>query len=204
MSLRGTGALILAIIFALGAAPLSGCSVLDGTRSGSTTVTDFTALFHFDVPASWQAVVRPGTIAVAASKEPITDKRTLDTLWMLVYTGTEPSTTPVPQMLVSLVDQRSVSREWTAAEMGKPAKTKVGGIDGYVVSASGTDKDGVDFKGRFYLVRTKSHEVVIQCVAPAADLDEFAEDIDRILGERWFWSPAATSSEEASEGAGAS
>jgi hypothetical protein len=174
-----------------------GCSLLGGDVSSDLTdVADSIALFHFKVPADWQTMVESGLIAISAGEEPLDPaQEKLDRFWMLVYTSEEPSDTPVAENLTYLIEQRAELREWTDLQMDEPVEAKVGDRDAAMVSATATDFNGIDFEARYYFVRTKSNEVLIVTMAPAGTFDEYAEEVDAIVGERWFWASTAGSAE---------
>jgi len=189
--------LVLASALLASAIVAGGCSVLGADESAELVdVTDSIALFHFKVPGDWQRTVETGLIAVSDGDEELDPQQeTLDRFWMLVYTSSEPSDTPLAENLTYLVEQRAQLRGWQALETDDPAETTVGGREAAVLTANATDVNGIDFTARYYFVRTVANEVLIIAMAPRDMFDDYVDDIDATVGERWFWSSTAGQTE---------
>ncbi len=164
-----------------------------GRSKAVTTVSlpDSTGAFHFYVPARWQRSVSPGVIAVyAADRMPEDEQSAQEALKtapsLIVFTTEVESTTPVPDELLSLVRDRAKARGWRRQDVGGPEPATIGKRAASKVLVRGTDADGTDFAGAFYLVRTSRREVFVAALAVPEKWEPFRPQLDRILRE-WYW-----------------
>ena len=189
---------ILAVVSLLALAVLAaGCSLLPGGDAEDfTTITENSGLFHIKIPSGWSGQSEDGLVAVASTEDMPADVDTIDRFWLLVYPSAQASETPLAEELPFLVEARAEARAWQDAEFGQVETTTIGSRDAVMLEASGSNVDGVAFDGRYYLVRTQGHDIIVTAIAPAGTLDDYVDELDAILTERWFWHGEDTPSDE--------
>lgn len=176
--------LVTVVSAALLAATLAGCSS-SGDRF--KTATDSTGFFHIKFPADWQHTVEAGLISVYASDAlPETDR--LEDPALLIFLSEQPVDEPVPDLLSGLIESRAADREWRDGyTISEPETATVGGREAARVTASGVDRNGIEFESEYYLVRTDGREILVMAVAPAEEWSAFSEEVTRILSTEWYW-----------------
>lgn len=175
----------LAALVIVTALSVTGCSLL----GGEPELRDISArdgLYHFQIPADWQALVDSQAIAVYAADELPEGDEAASTLSIIALTANETTDAPVPDELLRITNNRSIQRSWTNAVIGEPVETSVGSREAYSVEVAATDANGNPFEGRFHLVRTSGREVLIVAVAPADLYADYVSDLEDVL-ERWYW-----------------
>lgn len=183
-----------AALIALLATALAGCSLLGSNKL--QTLTETAGMFHLQAPAEWAARSEQGLIVATDSETLPSDVEAIDTFWLLVYPSMDTTDLPVAEYLPVLVEARAAERAWQESDYGAVVETEIGGRPAVMMMASGKDSAGTEFEGRYYLVRTSGRDVIVAAIAPAGQLTDYAEELDTILGEQWYWHQPADSSEE--------
>lgn len=188
--------IVILLALSLSAMTLSGCSL---GEPDYTTYTEQAGSFHIKIPANWSGEVNDALMAIAATEDLPSQVDTIDRFWLLIYPSAEASEAPIADVLPELVTARSEVREWQDAEFGEIEETEIGSRKAVMMTASGKNASGESFDALYYLVRTQGNDIIISAIAPAGTLDEYTEDLDGILSERWFWHGTADVSDETSE-----
>lgn len=177
--------LLLAVaLVALIASTIAGCSSPDDRLK---TATDSTGFFHIKFPAEWQHTIEAGLISVYAS-DALPESDRLEDPALLIFLSEQPMDQPVPDLLTELIESRAADREWREGyTISEPETVTVGGRDAARVTASGVDRNGVEFESEYYLVRTDGREILVMAVAPSGEWDEFSTEVARILSDDWYW-----------------
>lgn len=166
---------------------LVGCTGQTPTQ----TVNDAEGQFHVIVPESWQSRAEPGLMVLyGADKLPTSEQDAFETLTIGIYTASGTDTTTAGDRLTSLIEQRKTARGWRKSEIGRPAKTEVGGRPATAIAVSGTDEQGRDFEGRAVLVRTSGMQALVFAVSPRDQWAQDAGPLDEVL-TNWYWHSAA-------------
>lgn len=179
--------MIIMLMLALATSALSGCSMLPG--GGEQTVSDPAGVFHFVVPEDWSVETGSGVMTVYAAKDaPSPDAAIGETPWMFVLSSTTPSEDKVPDRLLQLAKQRAELRGWKDIEFGKPAKTKLGKVEGYEIDVSATDEKKRQFEGKLLLARDGSSEALVFAFAKPGS---FTGDEYEALKSNFYWHTGA-------------
>jgi hypothetical protein len=181
---------LLVAALSLVALPATGCALIDrigGTSTQLKTVTDTKNYFHFKIPGDWQADTSQGFILVYASEELPTEGAPFDKLALSAFSEAAVTDESLADELKGIVDRRAENRTWGEYTAGEVQDVEIGGRPGAKIRVNGTDSEGKKFDGDFYLVRTNGKSIGLMAVAPEGTLDDYAEDIDSILVDNWFW-----------------
>lgn len=171
-----------------------GCSLFGGADTELKDVSDYSGVFHFQVPADWQVSAESGAIAVYASQALPTAETAIESLSILVFTSYETTVSPAAEQLKQFAEDRSTQRGWVDPVIGDVSETEIGGRPAYQIEIEASNPDGPRFAGRFLLVKTSGRDVLVIAVAPADQIDGYDGDIDSVM-ENWFWHVPADSRE---------
>lgn len=197
-STRRLGAIAVTTLIAVAVSALAGCSLID-PDPGLLTLTETSGMFHIEVPATWSGRSEQGLIVTTDSEELPADVEAIDTFWLLVYPSADTTDVAPAEYLPTLVEARATERAWQDAQYGEVADAQIGDRPAVMMTASGKDAAGTAFEGQYYLVRTSGRDIIVAAIAPAGELSSYAEEIDTILTQQWYWHQPDTSSGEASE-----
>lgn len=175
--------LVVLVIVALAAA---GCSSLPWSKKPPLTVADPNGVFHVKTPGDWRANVEAGLIGLYASEQ-LPTAETFDALSILIFSG-EAAEKPKPESetLTTMVKKRAEQKKWQKPTYGKPAKTKLGKRDAWVMEVKAIDSKGRAFTGAYYFARTNGKEFFVVAVSPS---DSWNADKKKVAGvtKEWYW-----------------